>query len=113
LQLIPISYYDELPRHLPKTAILQGTGGCVWKRKCTSNKVAEVEDDDEEEEDSICALSSNDTEDTAAESDKANTVQISNDKGKSKGEVIKEESDGKEDSDHSLNNEDKERDTGS
>ena len=33
--------------------------------------------------------------------------------GKSKEEVIKEESDGKEDSDHSLNNEDKERDTGS
>ncbi|WZY87805.1 hypothetical protein YC2023_044540 [Brassica napus] len=46
--------------------------------------VAEVKDDDEEEEDR-----------------------------KSKGEVIKEESDGKEDSDHSLNNEDKERDTGS
>ena len=33
--------------------------------------------------------------------------------GKSKEEVIKEESDGKEDSDHSLNSEDKERDTGS
>ncbi|RID75590.1 hypothetical protein BRARA_B02627 [Brassica rapa] len=29
--LIPISYYDELPRHLPKTVILQGTGGCLWK----------------------------------------------------------------------------------
>ncbi|KAG5399849.1 hypothetical protein IGI04_014456 [Brassica rapa subsp. trilocularis] len=162
-RLIPISYYDELPRHLPKTAILQGTGwpkfvkdyalvdgdfmtfvyngdnifkvsiygldGCKQARA-----VAEVKDDDEEEED----------KDTSAESEKANTVQISNDKedsvyslskgkdtdtgssselantilrsknkGKSKGEVIKEESDGKEDSDHSLNNEDKERDTGS
>ncbi|ESQ37943.1 hypothetical protein EUTSA_v10028696mg [Eutrema salsugineum] len=28
--LIPISYYDELPRLLPETAILQGTGGCSW-----------------------------------------------------------------------------------
>ncbi|CAH2071910.1 unnamed protein product, partial [Thlaspi arvense] len=31
VQLIPIAYYNELPRLLPKTAILQGTGGCVWK----------------------------------------------------------------------------------
>ncbi|KAL0739420.1 hypothetical protein Bca4012_015630 [Brassica carinata] len=30
-ELIPISYNDELPRVLPKTAILQGNGGCVWK----------------------------------------------------------------------------------
>ncbi|CAF2133030.1 unnamed protein product [Brassica rapa] len=29
--LIPISYTHELPRILPKTAILQGTGGCFWK----------------------------------------------------------------------------------
>lgn len=29
--MIPISYTDELPRTLPKTAILQGTGGCFWK----------------------------------------------------------------------------------
>ncbi|KAL0660309.1 hypothetical protein Bca4012_080894 [Brassica carinata] len=29
--MIPISYNDELPRTLPKTAILQGTGGCFWK----------------------------------------------------------------------------------
>ncbi|CAN8327502.1 unnamed protein product [Cochlearia groenlandica] len=28
--LIPISYYDQLPFPLPKTAILQGTGGCLW-----------------------------------------------------------------------------------
>ncbi|CAH2076784.1 unnamed protein product [Thlaspi arvense] len=29
--LIPVSYYDELPRRLPKTALLQGTGGGFWK----------------------------------------------------------------------------------
>ncbi|VVB12384.1 unnamed protein product [Arabis nemorensis] len=29
--LIPIVYYDELPRLLPKTAILRGSGGCIWK----------------------------------------------------------------------------------
>ncbi|KAF8064713.1 hypothetical protein N665_1172s0010 [Sinapis alba] len=213
--LIPISYYDELPRHLPKTAILQGTGGCVWKVAMTlkqeeeevyfeqgwpkfvkdnalvdgdfmtfvyngdnvfevsiygldgckqARAVAEVEDEDEEEEeeDSICALSSDDdTEDTSVESEKANTVQRSNDKGKAKVEAVddsddeeesvytlsngkdtdtgsfseskmantilrsknkgkskeeeikEEESDGKEDNDHSINSEDKETDTGS
>ncbi|EFH65186.1 hypothetical protein ARALYDRAFT_339541 [Arabidopsis lyrata subsp. lyrata] len=30
-QLIPISYYEHLPRRLPKTAILMGTGGKIWK----------------------------------------------------------------------------------
>ncbi|CAH8329616.1 unnamed protein product [Eruca vesicaria subsp. sativa] len=29
--MIPISYNNELPRTLPKTATLQGTGGCIWK----------------------------------------------------------------------------------
>ncbi|XP_018462062.2 B3 domain-containing protein At4g34400-like isoform X2 [Raphanus sativus] len=200
--LIPISYYDELPRHLPKTAILQGTGGCVWKVGMTlkqeeeevyfeqgwpnfvkdndlvdgdfmtfvyngdnvfevsiygldgckqARAVAELEDDEEEEEeeeDSICALSSDGTEDTvqrstdkgkakvgavdeeedsvyslnnikdadtgsSSEFEMANTILRSKNKGKSKEEVIKEESDGKEDSDHSLNSEDEETETGS
>lgn len=32
VQMIPASYYDELPLVLPKTALLQGsTGGCFWK----------------------------------------------------------------------------------
>ncbi|AAF30315.1 hypothetical protein [Arabidopsis thaliana] len=31
LKLIPRSYYEHLPRRLPKTAILTGTGGRVWK----------------------------------------------------------------------------------
>uniref|UniRef100_A0A0D3ASD4 TF-B3 domain-containing protein n=1 Tax=Brassica oleracea var. oleracea TaxID=109376 RepID=A0A0D3ASD4_BRAOL len=205
--LIPISYYDELPRHLPKTVILQGTGGCLWKVAMrlkqeeeevyleqgwpkfvkdnalvdgdfmtfvyNGDNIFEVSiygldgckqaramaEEEEEGKDSICALSSDDTEDTNAESESANTVQRSNDKGKakveadddeeeedsvyslsnskdtdtgtssefemantifrsktkgkSKEEVIKEESDGKEDSDHSLNSEVKETDTGS
>ncbi|KAF8087241.1 hypothetical protein N665_0593s0004 [Sinapis alba] len=29
--VIPASYYDELPLVLPKTALLQGSGGCFWK----------------------------------------------------------------------------------
>lgn len=29
-QVIPISYYDQLPRLLPKKVILQGPGGCSW-----------------------------------------------------------------------------------
>ncbi|CAN7057096.1 unnamed protein product, partial [Brassica rapa subsp. trilocularis] len=103
-QLIPISYYDELPRHLPKTAILQGTGGCLL--------LASVDSDDDEE-DSVYSLSKGKDTDTGSSSELANTILRSKNKGKSKGEVIKEESDGKEDSDHSLNNEDKERDTGS
>ncbi|KAG2312104.1 hypothetical protein Bca52824_023661 [Brassica carinata] len=161
--LIPISYYDELPRHLPKTAILQGTGGCVWKVGMTlkqeeeevyfeqgwpkfvkdnalvdgdfmtfayngdnvfevsiygldgckqARAVAEVEDDDEGE-DSICALSSDDTEDTSAESEKANTVQRSNDKGKAKVEAV-DDSDDEEDSVYSLRNgKDTDKDTSS
>uniref|UniRef100_A0A1J3H0F4 B3 domain-containing protein n=1 Tax=Noccaea caerulescens TaxID=107243 RepID=A0A1J3H0F4_NOCCA len=28
---IPISYYDQLPHPLPRSAILQGNGGCIWK----------------------------------------------------------------------------------
>ncbi|CAA7019904.1 unnamed protein product [Microthlaspi erraticum] len=28
---IPISYHDQLPHPLPKTATLQGNGGCFWK----------------------------------------------------------------------------------
>ncbi|KAL1215753.1 B3 domain-containing protein [Cardamine amara subsp. amara] len=28
--VIPIAYYDHLPDLLPKTAILQGPGGCTW-----------------------------------------------------------------------------------
>ncbi|XP_018455367.2 B3 domain-containing protein At4g34400 [Raphanus sativus] len=151
--LIPISYYDELPRHLPKTAILQGTGGCVWKVGMTLKQEEEevyfeqgwpkfVKDNDlvdgdfmtfvyngdnlfevsiygldgckqaravaeEEEEDSICALSSDDTEeDTSAESEKANiTVQRSNDKGKAKvGAVDDSDDEEEEDSVYSLNN---------
>ncbi|KAF8053625.1 hypothetical protein N665_1390s0009 [Sinapis alba] len=162
--LIPISYYDELPRHLPKTAILQGTGGCVWKVAMTlkeeeeevyfeqgwpkfvkdnalvdgdfmtfvyngdnvfevsiygldgckqARAVAEVEDEDEEEEeDSICALSSDDdTEDTSVESEKANTVQRSNDKGKAKVEAV-DDSDDEEESVYTLSN-GKDTDTGS
>ncbi|KAJ0243242.1 B3 DNA binding domain-containing protein [Hirschfeldia incana] len=158
--LIPISYYDELPRHLPKTAILQGTGGCVWKVAMTvkqeeeevyfeqgwpkfvkdndlvdgdfmtfvyngdnvfevsiygldgckqARAVAEVEDDDDEKEDSICALSS---DDTSAESEKANTVQRSNDKGKAKVEAVDDSDDEEADSVYSLNNS-KDTDTGS
>ncbi|KAL0668815.1 hypothetical protein Bca4012_031519 [Brassica carinata] len=101
--LIPISYYDELPLHLPKTAIIQGTGGCVWKDN------ALVDDSDDEEEDSVYSLSNGKDTDTGNSSGQYNLEN----KGKSKEEVIKEESDGKEDSDHSLNSEDKERDTGS
>ncbi|CAH8301213.1 unnamed protein product [Eruca vesicaria subsp. sativa] len=160
--LIPISYYDELPRHLPKTAILQGTGGCVWKVAMTlkleeeevyfeqgwpkfvkdnalvdgdfmtfvyngdnifevsiygldgckeTRAVAEVED--EEEEDSICALSSDDTTDTSAESEKAKTVQRNNDKGKAKVEAV-DDSDDEEDSVYSLSNsKDTDKDTSS
>ena len=129
LQLIPISYYDELPRHLPKTVILQGTGGCLWKVAMrlkqeeeevyleqgwpkfvkdnalvdgdfmtfvyNGDNIFEVSiygldgckqaramaEEEEEGKDSICALSSDDTEDTNAESESANTVQRSNDKG--------------------------------
>ncbi|XP_056863066.1 B3 domain-containing protein At4g34400-like isoform X2 [Raphanus sativus] len=157
--LIPISYYDELPRHLPKTAILQGTGGCVWKVGMTlkqeeeevyfeqgwpnfvkdndlvdgdfmtfvyngdnvfevsiygldgckqARAVAELEDD-EEKEDSICALS---TDDTSAESEEANTVQRSNDKGKAKVGAVEDSDDEEEDSVYSLNNI-KDTDTGS
>ncbi|XP_019093818.1 PREDICTED: B3 domain-containing protein At3g06220-like [Camelina sativa] len=29
--LIPVSYYEHLPRPLPKTGILMGTGGKIWK----------------------------------------------------------------------------------
>ncbi|XP_010436894.1 PREDICTED: B3 domain-containing protein At3g06220-like [Camelina sativa] len=29
--MIPVSYYEHLPRPLPKTAILMGTGGKIWK----------------------------------------------------------------------------------
>ncbi|XP_010492301.1 PREDICTED: B3 domain-containing protein At3g06220-like [Camelina sativa] len=29
--MIPTSYYEHLPRRLPKTAILMGTGGKIWK----------------------------------------------------------------------------------
>ncbi|EOA23004.1 hypothetical protein CARUB_v10003750mg [Capsella rubella] len=29
--LIPSSYYEHLPRRLPKNAILMGTGGKIWK----------------------------------------------------------------------------------
>ncbi|KAJ0235374.1 B3 DNA binding domain-containing protein [Hirschfeldia incana] len=152
--LIPISYYDELPRHLPKTAILQGTGGCVWKVAMTvkqeeeevyfeqgwpkfvkdndlvdgdfltfvyngdnvfevsiygldgckqARAVAEV--DEEKEEVSICALSSDDTDDT---------VQRSNDKGKAKVEAVDDSDDDDEEADsvYSLNNS-KDTDTGS
>ena len=32
VQVVPASYYDELPLVLPKTALLQGSdGGCFWK----------------------------------------------------------------------------------
>ncbi|CAN6829374.1 unnamed protein product, partial [Brassica oleracea] len=108
LQLIPISYYDELPLHLPKTAIIQGTGGCVWKVAMTAEARGRGNDSDDEEED-IYSLSNGKDTDTGSSSGQYNLEN----KGKSKEEVIKEESDGKEDSDHSLNSEDKERDTGS
>ncbi|KAJ0262775.1 B3 domain-containing protein [Hirschfeldia incana] len=36
--LIPISYNDELPRTLPNTGILQGTGGCIWKVEMTKKR---------------------------------------------------------------------------
>ncbi|WZZ52342.1 hypothetical protein YC2023_052449 [Brassica napus] len=118
--LIPISYYDELPLHLPKTAIIQGTGGCVWKQEEEEvyfeqgwpkfvKDNALVDDSDDEEEDSVYSLSNGKDTDTGNSSGQYNLEN----KGKSKEEVIKEESDGKEDSDHSLNSEDKERDTGS
>ncbi|CAN8308623.1 unnamed protein product [Cochlearia groenlandica] len=40
--LIPISYYDHLPHILPKTAILQGTGGCLWKVSLKKKQEEEV-----------------------------------------------------------------------
>ncbi|KAG2282421.1 hypothetical protein Bca52824_053641 [Brassica carinata] len=156
--LIPISYYDELPRHLPKTVILQGTGGCLWKVAMrlkqeeeevyleqgwpkfvkdnalvdgdfmtfvyNGDNIFEVsiygldgckqaramaEEEEEEGKDSICAISSDDTEDTNAESESANTVQRSNDKGKAKVEADDDEEE--EDSVYSLSNS-KDTDTG-
>ncbi|XP_024005760.1 B3 domain-containing protein At4g34400 [Eutrema salsugineum] len=131
--LIPISYYDELPPRLPKTAILRGTGGCSWnvamKRKqdevyfeqgwvkfvkdnslsdgdfltfvyngdrifevsiygpdgCKEVRAVTEADDDEED-------SSNDT-DAISESEVANTIPRTKNKGKSKVEVVEEESD--------------------
>ncbi|KFK30878.1 hypothetical protein AALP_AA6G037600 [Arabis alpina] len=154
--LIPISYYDELPYHLPKTAILRGTGGCVWnvaidiKKKqeevhfgkgwakfvkdnslsdgdfltfvyngksvfevsiygrdgCKEIRaVTEVEED--EEEVSICSLSSKDM-DTCSESEMANAIPRSKNKGTSSEEnmeVSDDDDDDIEDSVYSLNSE--------
>ncbi|VVB07046.1 unnamed protein product [Arabis nemorensis] len=148
--LIPISYYNEFPCLLPKTAILRGSGGCIWnvaieiKEKpeevyfgrgwakfvqdnslkdgdfltfvynghnvyevsiyaCDGCKeiraVTEVEDG--EEEDTIWSLSSKDTD---SESDMANAIPRSKNKGKSKEENV-EDSDDNEDSVHSLDSE--------
>ncbi|EFH58710.1 transcriptional factor B3 family protein [Arabidopsis lyrata subsp. lyrata] len=36
--VIPRSYYEHLPRRLPKTAILVGTGGRFWKVAMTSRR---------------------------------------------------------------------------
>ena len=52
---------------------IYGLDGCKQARA--------MAEEEEEGKDSICALSSDDTEDTNAESESANTVQRSNDKG--------------------------------